>query len=125
MIYVLIGLLAIIIGIMLASWAAVTLDWLHERELAREVLTIADALYPHEANPRMRLWICINDLCIPDGIFGDRSERERQDLIRAALQTQDMLTRVEERYSEILPTFQIDAEAPPVGGADALKVREN
>ncbi len=118
MTYVAISIFALILGIMLASWADVTLQWLHERQLAREVLTIADTLYPHEADPKLRLWICINDLCAPDGIFGDRSERERQDLIRAAHQTLDTLDRVKQRYIDILSTSYIDGKAPSPDGPE-------
>ncbi len=125
MIIVLVAILGAIVGVMLGAWADTGLKAFRERELLREALALADTLYSHERDPKARLWLAIADMSVPDGVFSDRTEAERKDLIRAALQTQDLLDPVRERYRYLLHNFHIDASAPPLGGVGAKKASEN
>ncbi len=126
MIYIAVAIVALLIGIVLSSWAAVSLRWLHERQLDRETLVVADLLYQHEPDPTARLCLCVNDLAAPAGIFWDKSERERTELIHAALRTMDAMDRERARYSAVVRPFHIDGKAPlgTSGGAEP-KLRLN
>ena len=120
MIYIAIAIVALLIGIVLLSCAAVSLQRLRERQLDRETLVLADLLYQHKPDPKVRLCLYVVDLAAPDGIFGEKSESQRTDLIRAAFRTMDAIDRERARYSAVVHRFHIGGEAPfgTSGGAE-------